>query len=91
METYETKFEGEVIMKPIQIKDANKLLEQYPKLKVKNYVKFLNMDGDLFAIGETGKIIRIKRGIIWESKKGSSLEVKEFELIDGGGTVEGGR
>jgi len=69
--------------------NAVKLLEQYPKIKVKGKKgKLIEMSGDLIFIDMVGKIERITKCVISEHKfKGkiyNDLEILSSVLVDGG-------
>lgn len=81
----------------MKIKNATDLFAEYPKLRIRGYVKALNLSGDLYCISKTGRCIRVKHGIAYEcrkkpkidtdwenSKTWFELEIKDFELIDEG-------
>ena len=70
----------------MKIKNANELLELYPKIKPIKKGKLMNMSGDLIWIGENGRIERVTDCSIIRYQKGSKvwhkLDIKDFVLID---------
>jgi hypothetical protein len=64
---------------------ASEILELYPKIKVKGKnTKLMLMGEDLILISSSGKIERVKKARVIQSKKGFELKILETDLIDAG-------